>query len=603
MMSHFKSNLRDIEFNLFEFHRIQEYLGRAPWEAIDRDTAGDVLREVDRFAREEFAADFVESDRNPPTLEDDGVHLPDPLKRSLEAFYEAEWHRFGLPEVVGGMPTPSSLRWAFQELMVGANPAAYLFLSGGLMASIVGMLGTPDQVERFARPTIEHRWGGTMVLTEPDAGSDVGAGTTKAIHVEGDVYHIEGVKRFITSGDSDYHANIIHLVLARPEGAGPGTKGLSMFIVPKYLVNDDGSLGERNGVVATNLEDKMGLKASATCELTFGAERPAVGYLVGGEHNGIAQMFHVIEYARMLIGTKAASTLSTGYLTALEYAKERIQGPDLTEARDKTAPRVPIIRHPDVRRMLMLQKAHAEGLRALIYYAGCVQDRAELDPDEPHWHKLDDLLLPMVKGYSSEKAYELLAQSVQVLGGSGFLKDYPLEQYIRDAKIDTLYEGTTGIQALDLFFRKIARDRGETMTRLGAEIIETIKGGEADDPLAEEREALGRALEDVQAHLGSMVGHLMAARDEVTEVYKVGLQTNSVLESLSEVVIGWLLLGHAEVALEALDGDPGDDRSFYEGKVASARFWARHIFPKVTMRRQVAEAEDGRLMAVPDEAF
>jgi alkylation response protein AidB-like acyl-CoA dehydrogenase len=245
----------------------------------------------------------------------------------------------------------------------------------------------------------------------------------------------------------------VHLVLARREGGEPGTKGLSMFIVPKYLLNEDGSIGERNGIVATGLEHKMGIKGSTTCELSLGADKPCVGYLVGNVHEGIRQMFLVIEDARMLIGVKSASTLSTGYLNALDYAKERVQSADLTRASDKTAPRVEIIRHPDVRRMLMLQKSYAEGLRALWMYTAWTLDKMRLEPGDQYWADLNDLLLPMVKGYSSEKAYELLAQSLQVFGGSGFTKDYPIEQYIRDAKIDTLYEGTTAIQALDLFFR------------------------------------------------------------------------------------------------------------------------------------------------------
>jgi len=600
-MSHFKSNLRDLEFNLFEANRVHEYYGTPPFEDMDRDTARDILREVDRLAREEFAASFVEADRNPPVLADGAVALPDGLKRSLDALYQGGWHLLGVPKTLGGFGAPSTLRWAVTELLAGANPAAFLYASGGLMAGVIAEEGTPEQVERFARPLAERNWGATMVLTEPDAGSDVGAGITKAHHVADDRYHIEGVKRFITSGENDYYENIIHLVLARPDGAGPGTKGLSMFIVPKFLVNEDGSLGERNGVVCTNLEHKMGIKGSTTCELTFGVDRPAVGYLVGNVHDGIRQMFKVIEDARMLIGVKSASTLSTGYLNALEYAQERIQGPDMTEMRDRTAPRVPIIRHPDVRRMLMLQKAYAEGMRALVHYAAVLLDRMVLEPGEQHWARLQDLFLPVVKGYCSEKAYELLATSLQVFGGSGYTQDYPLEQYIRDAKIDSIYEGTTAIQALDLFFRKIVRDQGQTLARFSQEILETIKGG--SEELTEERGLLGAALEDVQAHIGVLVSHAMASKEDPAEIYLTGLHTNGLLESLSEVIIGWLLIRHAEIALAALPEASTRDRSFYEGKVASARFFARDALPKARLRREAAEQERGALMALPVEAF
>src|SRR6478736_3497677 len=301
---------------------------------------------------------------------------------------------------------------------------------------------------------LERGWAATMVLTEPDAGSDVGAGRAKAIAQPDGTWHIEGVKRFISGGDvGDTAENIFHLVLARPEGAGPGTKGLSLFYVPNYLFDPDTlELGERNGVYVTGVEHKMGLKSSPTCELTFGAtDVPAVGWLVGEVHNGIAQMFQVIENARMMVGTKATGTLSTGYLNALEYAKERIQGADLTELTNKTAPRVAITHHPDVRRSLAMQKAYAEGLRAVYLYTAAHQnaDVAELvsGADAELAARVNDLLLPIVKGVGSEKAYELLTESLQTLGGSGYLQDYPIEQYIRDAKIDTLYEGTTAIQA------------------------------------------------------------------------------------------------------------------------------------------------------------
>ena len=600
-MSHYRSNLRDLEFNLFEAYRVQDYLGSAPFEDIDENTAKDILREIERLAREDFAASFVEADRTPLQLVDGEVSLPDGLKRSLDALFGGGWHLLGVPKELGGFGAPHAVRWAATEMLVGANPTAYLYVSGILMGAVLGGVGTPEQVERFARPMVERPWGGTMVLTEADAGSDVGAAKTKAIHIEGDVYHLEGVKRFITSGENDYFENIVHLVLARREGGPPGTKGLSMFIVPKYLVNDDGTLGPRNGVVCTNVEKKMGIKGSATCELTLGLDEPAIGYLVGGVHEGIRQMFLVIEEARMLIGAKSASTLSTGYLNALDYAKERVQSADLTEMRDKTAPRVPIIRHPNIRRMLMVQKAHAEGMRALLLYAAWVLDQARMHPDDGYWAKLADFLLPLIKGYGSEKGYELLSQSLQVLGGSGFLEDYPMEQYIRDAKIDTIYEGTTGIQALDLFFRQIARDQGNTLMRLAADIVDTVKGG--SDELASEREHLGEALENTQAHLGVMVEHLMAAQAEPARIYQSALHADALLESIAEVVIGWLLIRHAEAALQPPTDVDERDRDFYEGKVASARFFASRVLPRAKLRREAAEAEDGALMELSVEAF
>jgi alkylation response protein AidB-like acyl-CoA dehydrogenase len=605
-VSHYKSNLRDIEFTLYEVLGTGAVYGTGPYAQMDVETAKGVLREVDRLSREDMAASFEEGDRNPPSFDPatGSVTLPEALTKSLDAFFDGEWYRLDLPEHLGGSGAPASLRWACAELLCGANAAAFMYAVGPLFAKILDGVATEEQKQRFVLPMIERKWGATMVLTEPDAGSDVGAGRTKATEQADGTWHIEGVKRFITSGDFDWPENIIHLVLARPEGSGPGTKGLSLFIVPKLWVNEDGSLGDRNGVYVTNVEKKMGLKASATCELTFGEREPARGYLVGDVHDGIAQMFKVIEYARMMVGTKAIATLSTGYLNALDYAKSRVQGADLTQMTDKAAPRVTITNHPDVRRMLMTQKAHAEGMRALVLFTAHVQDRIEMGEDLEANDKLNDLLLPIVKGYGSETSYRLLGDSLQVLGGSGYLQDYPIEQYIRDAKIDTLYEGTTSIQGMDLFFRKIVRDQGAALTTLLSRVQEVAKGDAGNGALARERALLGQALEDVQAIVTTMVSFLMSAQDDVRQVYRVGLNTTRLLLSLGDLVVGWLLVRQAEVALAALDHGPEErDRAFYEGKVAAARFFTRTVLPEISVRRQIAEETEMELMDLAEDSF
>lgn len=596
-MSHYKANLRDAEFNLFEVHRIQDYIDREPWGDFDIDTAKDTLVEVERLAREDFAASYMDQDRIPLKLVDGEVEIPQSVKDSVAAFRDGGWSRFSLPEELGGTPVPATLFWATQEMLLAANTTAQFYSGGALFAYVLFDEGTESQKE-FARMWVDRGWGGTMMLTEPDAGSDVGAGVTKAVDMGDGTWHLDGVKRFISSGEHDVTENIIHLVLARPEGAGPGTKGLSMYVVPKFLVNDDGTLGERNGVFATNIEKKMGLKGSTTCEMTLGVDKPCIGYLVGEKHDGIRQMFRVIEHARMMVGTKAMGTLSTGYLNALEYAQQRVQGADLTEASDKTAPRVPIIAHPDVRRSLMNQKAYAEGLRALISYTAWVQDQEALHPEDDTWRRRSFFLLPLVKGYASEKSYELLGDTLTIFGGSGYTQDYPIEQYIRDAKIDTVYEGTTGIQALDLFFRQIARDQGTALASISSEIVEFVKGGEGEDDLAPEREILGEMMDNVQEHLGAMVENLMSSVEDKEEVYKVGLHATPLLESMAEVVVAWQLLRHAEVALPRIDEDP-----FYRGKVESARWLIADVAPKVAARRQRALAEDGHLMELPVAAF
>lgn len=600
--NHYVPNLRDIEFNLFEFLDIgQASLGHAPFGDLDETAARQMLQMFAQLSTNELAQSFEEPEHNPPKLENGEVTLPPGLKKAMNAFFDAGMHLLEQPPHLGGLGAPPSLGWAAFELLVGANASLAFYTLGNLLARIIDRLGTDAQKQRFLPHMLDRRWGGSMVLTEPDAGSDVGAARTKARRVSDDVWEIEGVKRFITNGDSDMSENIIHMVLARPEGAAPGTKGLSLFVVPKYWVNEDGSLGEANGVVCTKLEKKMGLKGSVTCEMTFGDGKPCRGLLLGEVHDGIRQMFYIIEQARMAVGVKSMATLSAGYGRALAFSKDRLQGADLMQARDKTAPRVPIFRHPDVRRMLMAQKAHAEGMRALCLYTAFIQDGVERKgghraTEAGELDTLNDMLLPLVKGCCSEKAYELLALSLQVHGGSGYLQDYPVEQYIRDQKIDTLYEGTTHIQALDLLMRKVARDGGATLQGLLSQIRETAERTGEGKELEAERAALGRALGDLETMLGTLMGKLGES------IYHVGLQGNRVLAAVAEVVIGWLLVRHAEVALERMKSNPGD-RAFYVGKLASARWFCHEVLPGVAHAARMVEHGNLDLMEVPEESF
>ncbi|MGA8461250.1 MAG: acyl-CoA dehydrogenase [Streptosporangiaceae bacterium] len=608
-MGHYKSNLRDIEFNLFEMLGRQDVLGSGSFPEIDEQTARGILDEVNRLAIGPVAESFAEADRHPPVFdpETSSVRMPEAFKKSFQAFQDAEWFRLELPPELGGTQAPRSLHWAIAELILGANPAVWMYASGSAMAHALWRLGTPEQ-KRFAQIAIDRKWTSTMALTEPDAGSDVGAGRTRAIQQPDGTWHIEGVKRFITSGEHDMAENIFHMVLARPDGAGPGTKGLSMFLVPKFLVGPDGELGERNGVYATNVEHKMGLKASTTCELTFGGNRPAVGTLVGDVHDGIRQMFVIIEFARMMVGTKAIATLSAGYLTALDFAKTRVQGADLTRFADKTAPRVTIIHHPDVRRLLMLQKAYVEGMRALVLYTSTFQDATQAAEAEGSNDELasaiNDLLLPVVKGVGSERAYEMLTHSLQTLGGSGFLQDYPIEQYVRDAKIDSLYEGTTAIQGMDLYFRKIVRNEGRALGYVLGQVREFAAAEAGNGRLKAERAALATAADDVEAMVAAMHGFLGASMQQPPEIYRVGLNTTRLLLALGDLIIGWLLARQAEIAQARLDeGAAGADRAFYEGKIGAARFFAATVLPRLATERQLTEATTLDLMDLPEEAF
>jgi alkylation response protein AidB-like acyl-CoA dehydrogenase len=612
-MGHYKSNVRDLEFNIFEVLGIGEALDAGEFGDLDTETAKGILAEAVALTEGPVAESFASADRNPPVFDPEthSVSIPEDFKKSFRAWYDAGYQYMGLPEDLGGMPAPRALTWAVGEMMLGANPAAYMYSAGPSFASVLYHNGTDEQ-KKWAAVCAERGWGSTMVLTEPDAGSDVGAGRTKAIKQDDGSWHIEGVKRFITSGDSDdLFENIFHLVLARPEGAGPGTKGLSLFFVPKtHFDFETGEFGERNGVFVTGVEHKMGIKVSATCEVTFGGHGiPAKGWMVGGDelNQGIRQMFDVIEHARMMVGTKAISTLSTGYLNALAYAKERVQGGDMAEMADKNAPRVTITHHPDVRRALMRQKAFAEGLRAVYMYTTAHQDvtiaQRVSGADGELAHRVNDLLLPIVKGVGSERAYELLTESLQTFGGSGFLQDYPIEQYIRDAKIDSLYEGTTAIQAQDFFFRKIARDRGTAIGHVSAQIKKFLENDASGGKLAAERELLTTALADVEAMVGLCFEHLMAAQEDPKRLYTIGLASVRLLMAFGDLMMGWRLLEGAEIALGKLDGASGEDKAFYTGKVEAAKWFAHNELPLLTATRGIVAALDADLMEMDEAAF
>jgi alkylation response protein AidB-like acyl-CoA dehydrogenase len=608
-MSHYNANLRDIEFCLFDLLGREKVLGTSIYSDLDRDTAMGMLEEMKRLTENDLAASFVDGDRigtdfNKATGD---IKLPESFKKSYKAYVDGEWWRLDAPVELGGMKVPASVRWAIAEMVLGSNPAIHIYASGYAFAHVAYVLGTEEQ-KKMAKHMVERHWGATMQLTEPDAGSDVGAGRSKAVQQPDGTWHITGTKRFITSGDADIYDNIMHFTLARREGGGPGTKGLSLFLIPKFMFDlETGELGKRNGVYVTNVEHKMGLNVSATCEMNLGEKEPAVGYLLGDVHEGIAQMFKVIEFARMMVGTKAIATLSAGYQQALSYAKTRVQGGDMKVMNDKASPRVTIIKHPDVRRSLMVQKAYSEGMRALVLYTASIQDEIELaraagNTDKlEDMEKLNDLLLPVVKGFGSEKSWTLLGtESLQTFGGSGFTQDWPLEQYVRDAKIDTLYEGTTAIQGLDFFFRKVVKDGGRALGLLGKEIQTFAEAGGAH---SEEKQALLKALGDLNGIIGVLVGHAMASQDKSEEIYKVGLNTSRALMAVGDIIISWLLLRQADIAAEKLAAGAGKDADFYTGKIASAKFFVTTVLPHITADRKIVEATDSAIMEIPESAF
>ncbi len=607
-MSHYTANLRDIEFCLFDLLGRDKVMGTSLYSDVDRDTAMGMLEEMKRLCENDLAESFVEGDRLGTTFDKStgDVTVPASFKKSYDAYVNGEWWRLDAPVDLGGMKIPPSVRWAIAEMVLGSNPAIHIYASGYAFAQVAYVLGTTEQ-KHMAKLMVDRHWGATMQLTEPDAGSDVGAGRSKAVQQADGTWHITGTKRFITSGDADLYENIMHFVLARREGGGPGTKGLSLFLIPKFMFDQTtGDLGKRNGVYVTNVEHKMGLNVSSTCEMNLGENEPAVGYLLGDVHEGIAQMFKVIEFARMMVGTKAIATLSAGYLQALAYSKVRVQGGDMKVMNDKASPRVTIIHHPDVRRSLMVQKSYAEGMRALVLYTASLQDEVELAEKAGDADRLadmiarNDLMLPVVKGYGSEKSWTLLGtESLQTFGGSGFTQDWPLEQYVRDAKIDTLYEGTTAIQGLDFFFRKIVKDGGRAIGLLGKEIQKFAESGGVH---AEEKAALFTALGNLNGIISVLIGHAMESQEDAEKIYVVGLNTSRCLMAVGDIITAWLLLRQADIAAEKLP-TAGKDTDFYTGKIASAKFFITNFLPHIASDRAIVEATNGSIMDIPESAF
>ena len=608
-MSHYTANLRDIEFCLFDLLDRGSVLGTSIYKDLDRETVMGMLEEVKRLSENDLAASFVEGDRlgvsfDPATGD---AKVPASFKKSYRSYIDGEWWRIDAPEELGGTVIPASVRWAIAEMVLGSNPAVHIYASGASFAQVAYVLGNAKQ-KKMAKHMVERDWGSTMMLTEPDAGSDVGAGRAKAVEQPDGTWHITGTKRFITGGDSDLNENIMHYVLARREGGGVGTKGLSLFLIPKFMFDiETGALGKRNGVYVTKVENKMGLNVSSTCEMNLGEKEPAVGWLLGDVHQGIAQMFKVIEFARMMVGTKAIATLSAGYQQALAYSKTRVQGGDMKTMTDKTSPRVTIIHHPDVRRSLMTQKSYSEGMRALVLYTASIQDavamaRAQGDDQETlaDLEALNDLLLPVVKGFGSERSWTLLGtESLQIFGGSGFTQDWPLEQYVRDAKIDTLYEGTTAIQGLDFFFRKIVKDGGRAIGLLGKNIAAFAQSGGA---LADEKAILYTSVGDLNGIISVLVGHAAASQENAEEIYKVGLNSSRCLMAVGEIITAWLLLRQAEIASAKLP-NAGKEAHFYEGKIASAKFFVRNFLPYISADRKIVEATDNAIMEISEAAF
>jgi alkylation response protein AidB-like acyl-CoA dehydrogenase len=607
-INNYKTDLREIFFTLFEQFGFGQVAGQAPFDAWGPDEAKAVLEETYRFSKDVLGPLNASADREGCRVENGTVLTPKGFKDAWKRLYEQGFKTVGVDPEHGGQGAPMMLQMAVEEMLCGANAAFNMYpgLAFGA-AELLAECGTPEQKHQYVERMLNGTWGGTMCLTEPQAGSDVGAAKSTARRNADGTYNIRGTKIFISAGDHDLAGNIIHLVLARVDGAAPGTKGLSLFIVPKLRINADGSAGQPNDVTVASIEHKMGINGSATCVLNFGENDACLGELVGGvEHIGMSQMFKMMNGARIAVGIQGVALASAAYFNALDYAKERKQGGNFTKWKDPTSPRVSIIEHPDVRRMLLEMKSHVEGIRALILKLAMHTDKARQlagkDDDRAAYHRGQvEVLTPLVKAYGSDQAFRLCAQAIQIYGGAGFCKDYPVEQYCRDSKIFSIYEGTNHIQAMDLVGRKLGQAGGSYFQQFMEDVGGFIEANREHKTFGTEVKALAAAQEGLMSSAMALLGW----SQDPSKTQLIPLQANRFLQMMSEVAVGWLLLDAAVLSEKAAAGlsESSPDRAFYEGKKWSALWYARNVLPNVEQAARLMALEDTSPMNIPDAAF
>jgi alkylation response protein AidB-like acyl-CoA dehydrogenase len=612
-INRYKADLREFTFLLFEQFKLGELLGKAPYEPWGEDEVRSSLAECYRFSREVLGPLNVVGDIEGCKLENGNVVTPSGFKDAWKKLYEAGWKAISVAPDLGGAGAPRSVQILVEEMLSGSNTAFNMYpgLAYGA-AEVIEHFGTPEQHAMFCQKMFTGGYGGTMCLTEAHAGTDVGSAKTTASRNPDGTYTIRGTKIFISGGDHDLADNVIHLVLARVDGAPPGTKGLTLFIVPKLLINADGSAGASNDVTVGALEHKMGINGSATCVLNFGDNGKCLGWPVGGEeklNQGMPQMFKLMNAARISVGVQGLSVASTAYLNALEYARERKQGSSITHWKDATAPRVPIIEHADVRRMLLHMKALVEGIRALAVKLTHHQDQVYVyaaggpTPDEAKvaYHQGQvDLLVPLVKAYGSDQGFRVCETAIQTYGGAGFTRDYPVEQYCRDSKIFSIYEGTNHIQAMDLVGRKLGQAGGANLQAYLGDVQKFVTAHSAHPTLGTAVKRLGSAQE---ALAGTAMRMLMWFQSG--QLTLVPLSANRFCEMMSELSVGWMLLEGAVVAeaAKAKTADSHPDHAFYAGKTAAALYFARNVLPGVEHKAQLLADEDKSPLDIPDAGF
>jgi alkylation response protein AidB-like acyl-CoA dehydrogenase len=608
-INRYKADLRELQFLLFEQFKLQELLGMAPFDAWGVDECKTSLSECYRWCREVIGPLNAVADTEGCKVVGGRVITPTGFKDAWKKLYEAGWKAIAVDPEYGGAGAPHSLQVLIEEMISGANTAFSMYpgLAFGA-AEVIESFGTPEQKALYCGRMFGGQWGGTMCLTEPQAGSDVGSAKTTASRNADGSYVIRGTKLFISGGDHDLAENVVHLVLARVDGAPAGTKGLTLFVVPRVRAGDDGKLGEDNDVAVANIEHKMGINGSATCMLNFGDAGKCLGWPVGGDakiNQGMPQMFKMMNGARIGVGVQGLSVASSAFLNALEYAKDRKQGSAITHWKDATAPRVPILEHADVRRMLLDMKSRVEGIRALAvklcHHQDWVRALQGKDEQKTAYHQGQvDLLVPLIKAYGSDQGFRICETAIQTYGGAGFTRDYPVEQYCRDAKIFSIYEGTNHIQAMDLVGRKLGQGGGANLQAYLADVGQFVQKYSGDATLGAAAKTLGLAQEALG---GSAMRLLMWF--QTGNVGMVPLQGNRFLEMMSETTVAWLLLEGAAIAVEkkktVAAGHP--DVAFYDGKVAAALYYARNVLPGVDFKAKLMAEEDKSPLDIPDAGF
>ena len=603
-INRYKADLRELYFLLFEQFEIGELLGKAPFQNWGEAEVRSSLAECYRFVREVTGPLNATGDHEGCRVEGGRVITPSGFKDAWKKLYEGGWKSIGIEEELGGAGSPHTVQILVEEMLSGSNAAFNMYpgLAFGA-AEVIASFGTPEQKHLYCTRMLDGTWGGTMCLTEPQAGSDVGSARTSAKKNADGSYAITGTKIFISGGDHDLAENIVHLVLARAEGSPAGTKGLTLFIVPRVRVSDDGKLGENNDVSVGAIEHKMGINGSATCVLNFGETNRCIGWPVGGEasiNKGMPQMFMMMNGARIAVGMQGVAVASSAYLNALEYARERKQGSSITHWKDATAPRVPILEHADVRRMLLDMKARVEGIRALAIKLTNHLDRVAVAKDETDkaYHQGQvDLLVPLVKAYGSDQAFRVCETAIQTYGGAGYTRDYPAEQYCRDAKIFSIYEGTNHIQAMDLVGRKLGQAGGANLQAFLGDVAKFVARHKDHAKLGAETKLLGSAQEALGGSALKLLTWFQTGKMDMVPLF-----ANRYLEMMSEAAVAWLLLEGAVIADGKL-ANAGNDKAFYEGKIHAARYYARHVLPHVEMLAKQMNDEDRSPLEIGDASF